>query len=214
MRLQNWTRRACGFIHTIGRGPKLHPLQSWVWHLWLMRCRATELARCLWEKDKRPVESIETGALVFITLVYRLNSHLHSPSAKCPLDLLLLCPHLKQFIKNEWEESKTVRRWEGAVDRKKTNNCSMDTGKDCLTKLSKVMFKFIYLNKNLFWSILLWHTTAYLTVRHCSIIASILLCGFIIQNSTFYICIYFKWIHAVYWIKTKSVDLGRHTSLL
>lgn len=101
-----------------------------------MRGRATELARRLWEKDKRPVESIETGAPVFITLVYRLNSRLLSPSAKCPLDLLCLCLHLKQFIKNEWEESKTLRagRWEGAIDRKGSEkdyyHCSLDTGED------------------------------------------------------------------------------------
>ena len=89
--------------------------------LWLMRGRATELAHCLWEKDKRPVESIETGAPVFITLVYRLNSHLPSHSAKCPLDLLFSCLHLKQFIKIEWEESKTLRagRWARVVNRRR-----------------------------------------------------------------------------------------------
>ncbi len=87
--------------------------------LWLTGGRATELARRLWEKDKRPAESIEIGAPVFITLVYRLNSHLLSPSAKCPLDLLFSCRHLKQFIKNKWEESKTLRavssRWKEKV---------------------------------------------------------------------------------------------------
>lgn len=83
--------------------------------------RATELVHRLWEKDKCPAESIEIGAPVFITLVYRLNSHLLSPSAKCPLDLLFSCLHMKQFIKNEWEESKilTAVRWEGAMYRKR-----------------------------------------------------------------------------------------------
>lgn len=77
--------------------------------LWLTRGRATELAHHLWEKDKCPAETIEIGAPVFITLVYRPNSHLLSPSAKCLLDLLFSSLHLKQFIKNEWEESKTLR---------------------------------------------------------------------------------------------------------
>ena len=108
-------------IHSHNRS-KFHPLQSWsLTLLWLTRGRATEMVRRLWEKDKRPAESIEIGAPVFITLVYRLNSHLLSPSAKCPLDLLFSRLHLKQFIKNEWEESKTLRagRCKQAVGRKR-----------------------------------------------------------------------------------------------
>lgn len=103
-RLQSWTREMWEFIRT--KGPPPQVLRFTILSLtllWLTRGRATELARRLWEKDKRPAESIEIGAPVFITLVYRLNSHLFSPSAKCPPDLLLSCPHLKQFIKNEWE---------------------------------------------------------------------------------------------------------------
>lgn len=110
------------FIHAIGPRPKFSPFTVLrLTLLWLTRGRATELAHRLWEKDKRPAESIEIGAAVFITLVYRLNSHLLSPSAKCPLDLLFSRLHLKQFIKNEWEESKTLRavRWERALDWKR-----------------------------------------------------------------------------------------------
>lgn len=42
-----------------------------------------------------------------------------SQSSKCPLDLLFSCLHLKQFIKNEWNRSFTLRAaWrEGAGDR-------------------------------------------------------------------------------------------------
>lgn len=100
--------------------------------LWLTRGRATELARRLWEKDKRPAESIEIGAPVFITLVYRLNSHLLSPSAKCPLDLLFSCLHLKQFIKNEWGEGKTPKGCEmrGSSRQKEKKDSSLNTGKD------------------------------------------------------------------------------------
>lgn len=107
---------------------------SWLTLLWLMRGRATELARRLWEKDKRPAESIEIGAPVFITLVYRLNSHLLSPSAKCPLDLLFSCLHLKQFIKNEWEESKTLR----AVMRERSRRRKRKKG--CRKKIGKIMW--------------------------------------------------------------------------
>lgn len=71
------------------------------WHLWLIGDRATELALSLWEKDKRPAESVKIGAPVFITLVYRLNSPLLSRSAKYPRDLFFSSSHLKQFIKNE-----------------------------------------------------------------------------------------------------------------
>lgn len=112
----------CEFIYTIGPRPKFHLFTILnVTLLWFTRGRATELVCCLWEKDKRPAESIEIGAPVFITLVYRLNSHLLSPSAKCPVDLLSSCLHLKQFIKNEWVESETLRaaRWEPAADRKR-----------------------------------------------------------------------------------------------
>lgn len=121
MYLQKWTQEMCEFIHTVSSMPKFSPftiLTVTLW--WLTRGRATELVQRLWEKDKRPAESIEIGAPVFITLVYRLNSHLLSPSAKCPLDLLSSCLHLKQFIKNEWEESKTLRsgRWEWVVENK------------------------------------------------------------------------------------------------
>lgn len=47
--------------------------------------------------------SVEIGAPVFITLLYRLNSR-RPPlplSAKCPLDLLSVRLHLKQLLKNE-----------------------------------------------------------------------------------------------------------------
>lgn len=110
--------------------------------LWLTRGRATELARRLWEKDKRPAESIEIGAPVFITLVYRLNSHLLSPSAKCPLDLLFSCLHLKQFIKNEWGEGKTPRGCEmrGSRRQKEKKDSSLNTGEDWMTELFKMMF--------------------------------------------------------------------------
>lgn len=32
MQLQNWTQEMWELIHTIGPRPKVHPLQSWVWH--------------------------------------------------------------------------------------------------------------------------------------------------------------------------------------
>lgn len=144
MQLQRLNTRNVG-IHSRNR-PKFRPFTILkLTLLWLTRGRVTELARRLWEKDKRPAESIEIGAPVFITLVYRLNSHLLSPSAKCPLDLLFSCLHLKQFIKNEWEESKTLRavRWEGAGDGKRNwkekKTTSLNTGEDYMT-FGKIMF--------------------------------------------------------------------------
>lgn len=145
IQLQSWTQKNVG-NHSCNR-PKAQVSPFTILRLtllWLTRDTATELARRLWEKDKRPAESFAIGAPVFITLVYRLNSHLLSPSAKSPRDLLFSRLHLKQFIKNEWEESTTVRAvwWERAVDRKRKwgKHKLVWTQVMILWLLSKIMF--------------------------------------------------------------------------
>lgn len=76
---------------------------TWTSALPSLKANAELLSRRpAYEKKTNVVLSVGIRGPVFITLVYRLNSRLFSPSAKRPCDLLH--SHLEQLIKNEGEK--------------------------------------------------------------------------------------------------------------